>query len=289
MERKGNILWTPGGFLPPYPQASGPSGPGYLQPVRQLLPVPTGAGQLEVDPIECYASDAHPRPPDRPWVLTNMVSSADGAATSMGTSGGLGSAADKAAFGAIRAVADVILVAAGTVRAERYRAAQTPPHQQQRRRDRGQSVHPRFCVLSAGLDLDPTAGLFNSGDDRPPPLVATTSRAPADRRRQLEAVAEVVAFGQERVELHPLLQHLADVWGAGVVLCEGGPSLIGQLVAEDLIDEFCLTVSPMAVGGPATRIAHASVDQAGRPLHLDRVLEADGLLLLRYHRDRSVG
>ncbi len=256
--------------------------PRYRPLVRQLLPMTPGGA--EVDPVTCYAEDARPVPPDRPWVLANMVTSVDGAATSAGTSGPLGGAADRAAFGAIRAVADVILVAAGTVRAEHYRPAQTPAHQRERRRRRGQADHPRFCVVSGSLDLDPSAALFHPDDDRPVPVVATTAAAPASRRRDLEAVAEVMVLDGPRVDVGALLRRLLTDHGAGIVLCEGGPSLIGQLLADDLLDELCLTLSPTTVGGTSGRIATAAVDGPSRSLVLDRVLEADDLLLLRYHR-----
>ena len=221
--------------------------------------------------------------------MANMVSSADGAATAAGRSADLGGPADRLAFSAIRALPDVILVAAGTVRAERYRPARTSTEQQGRRLRRGQAAHPRFCIVSGSLDLDPGAAVFHPDDDRPRPLVATTADAVTGVHQPLRAVAEIVPMGQRRVDLPSLLTHLADEHRAEVVLCEGGPSLIGQLLSADLLDELCLTLSPVAFGGPSTRIASAAADGPSRPLELARVLEAEGFLLLRYIRVRSSG
>lgn len=249
--------------------------------MRQLLPQPA-----EVDVADCYSTDLRPGPEGRPWVLANMIESIDGAATLEGTSAGLGGPGDRRAFAAIRAVADVILVAAGTARAESYNAPQTSPDQQQRRRNREQDPFPRLCVLTARLDLDPEAPLFHPGDDRPPALVATIAGADPGRRTALSTVAEVLVVGDGRVDLSELLS-LLGAMGTDVVLCEGGPSLIGQLVALDLVDELCVSVSPLVVGSDSRRIATGPPGLPSRAMTLQRILEADGMLLLRYVRDRS--
>ena len=72
--------------------------------------------------------------------------------------------------------------------------------------------------------------------------------------------------------------------GARVVLSEGGPTLIGQLAVADVLDELCLTVSPMVVGGDASRVTDATTPAIDRRYRLARVLEADAMLLLRYVR-----
>lgn len=248
--------------------------------VRQLLPHPVD----DVDPVALYATDERPAPADRPWVLANMVASADGATAVDGRSGALGGPADRAAFTAIRAVADVILVAAGTARAEGYGPPRTPPALQERRRARGQAAKPRIALVTRSLDLDLGAELFADPDRRC--LVIAPHDADPDRLAAAATAADVVTAGTGGVDLVAALAHLHDL-GADVVLAEGGPSLLGQLVAADLVDELCLTLAPALVAGESDRIVHgADLPDGLAPLHLDRVLEQDGTLLLRYLRAR---
>jgi riboflavin biosynthesis pyrimidine reductase len=258
--------------------------------MRQLLPLEPDGGMLaDVDALaERYAADERRRPDGRPWLLANMVASADGAATFEGRSGGLAGEADRAAFAAIRSVADVIVVAAGTVRAEGYRVPRVPgePLAGWRRR-RGQAPRPRLAVVTRRCDLDPTAALFaDPADPEHPPLVLTGPAADPDRRAALEPVAEVVELEPGEgggVNLGAAVDWLGEQ-GAGVLLTEGGPSLLGQLLDRSLVDELCLTVAPLAVAGAAPRIAHSPTAAPVTGFELARVIESDGELLLRYVR-----
>ena len=251
--------------------------------MRQLLPEPSPgtALELDLDLDEVYGADARPAPPDRPWVLTNMIASVDGAASVEGRSGELGGPADKAAFGAIRGVADVILVGAGTVRAEGYGPPRTSAPQQARRQARGQEPFPRIAVVSGRLDLDLTSPLFTASPTRP--IVVTSRRPSPEQLATVSEVADVVVAGAEKVDLDEALTTLRRS-GANVVLCEGGPSLDGQLLAAGLLDEVCLTLAPVLVGGSASRIMQGPALDRLEGLTLDRVLEHDAMLLLRYVR-----
>ena len=245
--------------------------------MRQLLPT-----VADVDPAVVYGADARRRDDGRPWLLANMVASADGAAAVEGRTGQLGGPADREAFTAIRGVADVIVAAAGTVRAEQYRPPRAPGATvAQGRAERGQAPRPRLAVVTRRMDLDPDLAVFGDPDQRP--IVFTCADADPERRARIEPVAEVVELGTTSVDLAAMLAWLGES-GARVVLTEGGPSLLGQLVADDLVDELCLTVAPVLVAGAAMRVAQ-SVDAIDPTrLTLDRVLEADGELLLRYIR-----
>jgi riboflavin biosynthesis pyrimidine reductase len=255
--------------------------------MRQLLPSVAGAGtgadDLDVDDLaERYGADERSRPDGRPWVLANMIASADGAAHLDGRTGGMAGPADRAAFTAIRGVADVIVAAAGTVRAENYRPPRAPAEAVARgRQARGQAPRPRLAVVTRRMDLDPDAAIFSDPDQRP--LVFTGATADPDRRAAIAEVADVVELGGDGVDLVAMVAWLGE-HGARVVLTEGGPSLLGQLVAQDLVDELCLTLAPLLVAGRAERIAHTPDDAVPSTLTLDRVLEADGELLLRYVR-----
>jgi riboflavin-specific deaminase-like protein len=241
-----------------------------------VLPEPA-----EIDPAAAHAAALRPAPLDRPWVLVNMVASVDGATAVDGVSGDLGGPDDKAVFSAIRSVADVILVGAGTVRAEGYGPPRTTAQRRGERVARGQAPFPRLAVVSRSLDLDPTAAMF--GDAAEHPIVFTVADAPADRRTALERVAEVVAIGDHDVDLGAVLVDLHGR-GVGVVLGEGGPSLNGQLVAANLVDELDMTLAPTLLGGHSARLAHGAVPVARQAMALAHLWEADGVLFARYVR-----
>jgi 5-amino-6-(5-phosphoribosylamino)uracil reductase len=92
----------------------------------------------------------------------------------------------------------------------------------------------------------------------------------------------------ERLTPDLLLGELARR-GLHRVLCEGGPSLFGTLIAADAVDELCLTLAPMLAGGSAGRIARGPAGTPARPLALAGALQADGVLLLRYRRADPIG
>lgn len=244
----------------------------------QLLP----AGPDGPDLLRLYG-DVDRTPPDgRPWVLLNMVASADGATAVEGRTAHLGGAADKAVFGIIRTLADAILVGAGTARAEGYHPPRVPSGDAAAARAaRGQAPRPRLAVVSRRLDLDPTLPFL---DDDPPPWLVTTEQPPADAHARLAGRVETVHAGHASVDLGLALVRLGER-GVRVVLCEGGPTLNAELTAHDLVDELCLTIAPHLVGGGTDRIVGpAPPVPAVRDLRLAHVLEADDHLLLRYVR-----
>jgi 5-amino-6-(5-phosphoribosylamino)uracil reductase len=273
----------------------GPSCQGhrYRARVRQLLPEP-----ISIDPAEAHVAAHRPPPTGRPWVLLNMVVSADGATAVDGVSGELGGPEDKVVFSALRAVADVILVAAGTARAEGYGPPRTSARRQAERVERGQAPFPRLALVTRTLDLDPAAAMFTEAPE--PPLVYTVPDAPADRRSALGDRAELVTptaadgddggrgdrrRGPGDVDLAAVLADLGRR-GARTVLVEGGPALNGQLVAGDLVDELDVTLAPALVGGESARVAHGPALAVPTGLVLAHLWEADGVLFARYVRDR---
>ena len=245
--------------------------------MRQLLPDAADVGDL----IE-YESALERQPPsDRPWVLCNMIASADGAIAVGGRSGALGGPADRDVFRVLRSLADVILVGAGTVRAERYQAPSVTEEAQAVRRGRGQAPRPRLAVVTSSGDLDEELGLFD--DPESLPYIVTAASSPAVRRAPLRQRSELLTAGTDAVDLGEALTQLR-VAGAAIVLVEGGPSLNAQLLAADLVDEWRLTVSPMLVAGSSPRAAAGPGREPPTRFLLDRVLAADDLLFLRYLR-----
>lgn len=247
--------------------------------MRQLLP-----SVAEVDPVEAYLAAPRPAPAGRPWVTLSMVASLDGATAVGGRSGPLGGAPDREVFRAVRAVADVVLVAAGTARVESYGPVRLSDEAVRARTAAGRSVGPpRLAVVSASLDLD----LARAADGPVRPLVLTTQDADPARRVALEELVEVRAHGTGRVDVAAALAGLrAD--GVGVVVCEGGPTLNAALVAHDLVDEWCATLAPTIVGGDSHRMVSGAPQQdgGGHALELVSLLEADGVLLGRWLRRR---
>jgi riboflavin-specific deaminase-like protein len=245
--------------------------------MHALLPHP----EADVDVEGFILDERREAPAGRPWVFLNMVTSVDGATATSGRSGALGGPADRRVFHALRASADVVVAGAGTVRAEHYGPPRVTPELQQRRRERGQAELPRLAVVSGRLDLDLAGPFFTAADV--PPLVITVEQAPADVLAKTRAVADVVTAGATRVDLGLALTRLHDL-GARTVLVEGGPTLNGHLIAADLIDEVCLTLSPALVGGTSPRFALSDGLGGLLQLRLERMLVDGDHLFLRYLR-----
>ncbi|MGH9137614.1 MAG: pyrimidine reductase family protein [Acidimicrobiales bacterium] len=251
--------------------------------MRQLLP--STSDVIDVEAL--YVTADRAAPAERPWVIVNMIASADGATSVGGLSGPLGGPADKVVFTAVRGAADWILVGAGTARAENYGPVRPSASTRDRRVSRGQAPAPRVAVVTSSGDLDPLSRLFAESDAASRPLIFTGTACPADRRRSLDAIADVVDVGNaahDRVDLAAALSVLRG-YGAGVVVCEGGPSLNGQLIEAGLVDEWCLTLSPTLAGGSSSRPAVGAEPRAGAArLRLVHLLEDDGLCFTRYVR-----
>lgn len=228
-----------------------------------------------------FAAYAVPDRDGTPWVRVNFVASADGAATLRGRSGALGGPTDRELMQVLRTMADVVVVGAGTVRAEGYGTIEVSEEDVAWRRANGLADQPRLAVVSNDLGLEPGDPVF--ADPSRTPLVVTHADAPSDRRRALEQVADVVMCGEASVDLDAMLAELSRR-GLTQVLCEGGPHLFGALLDEDRVQEVCVTIAPRFVGGAAGRIA-AGASEADRRFGLARVLiDDEGFVFLRYVR-----
>lgn len=224
----------------------------------------------------------YPEDLSRAWVQVNFVSSADGAAAVNEQSEGLSHPADKRIFLLGRELADVILVGAGTVRAEGYRGARVNAERAARRAARGLSEVPPIAVVTRSGELDPASPLFT--DTKVPPIVITTEKAPETRRAALaRAGADVLLAGVDDVDLGLALELLGER-GLYRVDCEGGPMLFGDLIAAGLVDQLCLTIAPLLAGAGARRIAFGRPAPEPRRMDLASVLVEDGFTMLRYRR-----
>jgi riboflavin biosynthesis pyrimidine reductase len=243
--------------------------------VRQLLP-PGRAGR-QPDLAALYA---YPAGLDRAWVRANMIESADGAAAVDGLSGGLSGPGDRAVFGVLRALADVILVGAGTAREEKYRPARVRPEWAGLRA--GRPAAPPIAVLSGRLGLDLAGPLLTGPAPDARTIVLTSAAADPELSTAVAAHADVIVAGQRHVDLAAAVAALAGR-GHRRILAEGGPRLLGQLAAAGLLDELCVTVSPVLAGGPAGRIVHGPPGGAGLArLDLAHLLADEDYLFCRY-------
>ena len=184
-------------------------------------------------------------PPDRPYLVINMVASVDGRATIQGKTKDLSSPADKELFFALRRKADALLVGTGTLREERYGPILP-----------GAEEQPLAIVCSRTGDFPDDVPLLS---DPALPVFRHTG-GPAEALRMARS------------------EH-----GIRSVLCEGGPTLNGALFAEDLVDELFLSISPQIANGPAPlTIVEGAGPGEPVPLELIWTLEEDGMLFCRY-------
>ncbi|MEV5612654.1 pyrimidine reductase family protein [Streptomyces sp. NPDC052225] len=229
---------------------------------------------------------AYPADPDVDvWLRANMVSTLDGAAQHDGRSQPISCPTDMRIFGALRGLADLVVVGAQTVRQEGYRPARAREAFLARREAAGQAPAPSIAVISASLDLDFDLPLFT--DPLAPTFLITGAGAPADRMAAArKAGAEVLIAGEgATVDPDRAVRALADR-GFKRLLTEGGPRMLGQFVAARVLDELCLTVSPLLTAGDAQRIAGGSTLAVPERFELASLLEEDGFLFTRYRRSR---
>ncbi|WIB77365.1 dihydrofolate reductase family protein [Curtobacterium sp. MCPF17_002] len=261
-----------------------------------VLP-PSVADLSDDDLLALYAADV----PPGAWLRVNFVTTLDGSASAAGTTASLGGADDLRVFDLLRRVADVVLVAAGTVRDEGYGPMVLHDDDVAWRRAHGKPDHPVFAIVSGSLSLDPGSRVFTEAPVRP--LVLTSAAAAgaaaaaaasggagsgSGSASALAAVADVVACSSDDDDSVDMLRIRDALVSRGLetIHCEGGPSFLGALIAADLVDELTLTIDPSLEGGTGPRITRGSSPDLRRmrPAH---VLRGDGdVLLTRYIRAR---
>ena len=215
-------------------------------------------------------------PPGRPYVVLDMVASADGKAALEGRTKGLSGPADRQVFHHLRTQADAVMVGAGTLRAERYgRMVRDPPLREKRRRE-GLAPDPLACLVSGRLDLPHDLPLLADPASRVVVLTASSASLP-----DAAAGVEYLRGAGRVLDLGPLVGRLRDEFGVRSILCEGGPTLNSSLLREGLVDELFLTVSPMLVGGDAITIVAGEGLPAPVGLELISLLESGSHLFLR--------
>ena len=224
------------------------------------------------------------------WLRANMVASIDGAVSVDGRSGGLSGPADRALFTVLRSLADVILVGTSTARAEKYRPASAAGLWPQLRDSR---PLPPIALITPSLRLDGCERLLDQPAGPSQTIVITTGAALTRCGGSVRGRARVIEAGQDRLDWHTALAALGGPGAA--LLCEGGPTILGLLTAAGVLDELCVTTSPLVAGGRAGRIVAAlpgtgaqdTVPAPPLPLQLAHVLADGSFLFSRYLRADS--
>jgi riboflavin biosynthesis pyrimidine reductase len=225
-----------------------------------------------------WLAELRPReraPEQRPFVYLNMVASADGRAAIEGRTRALGSETDTLLLSELRALADAVLIGSGTLRAEGYGRLVGNPERVARRSQAGLPPTPTAVLISRSLDLPWDAGLFAAPDQ--PVLVYTGG---AGEPPDVAAAVELIRLADPTPAAA-----LRDLRGRGVraLLCEGGPTLNGALLAAGAVDELFLTLSPLLAGNAAApRIVEGEELPEPLALALEWVLHHDDELFLRY-------
>ena len=245
--------------------------------LRQLLPE-AAAVQLGafVDALELRASP----PADRPYTVVNFVSSADGRAAFQGRSGPIagGDEADRALFLGLRERVDAVLAGTGTLRTERYGRLLRDPERRERRAASGLDPEPLASVLTRSGDVPTEIPLFAEPQARVVVFTPTELDSSA-----CAAQVEQVLLDPGELTLTTMMRRLRSDYAVRAVLCEGGPTIFGALLDEELVDELFLTLAPRLVGGGvAPAIAAGPELPELRNLRMISALEREGSLYLRY-------
>jgi riboflavin biosynthesis pyrimidine reductase len=263
------------------PAASAPLEGGPTTRLRALLPPGPDVGVQEF--VEGLQLGSAEPPRARPYVVLNMISTADGRATIAGRSGPIGNAADRELFHALRAAVDAVLVGAGTARAERYGRMIKDPAARRRRAERGLAQEPLACIASASLRLAPDLPLLADPDARVAILTPSGERLPPT-----VASVDYVRAGHDGVlDAASALAQLGERHDVRTLLCEGGPHLNETLLLAGVVDELFLSLAPKLAGGdgsepPALRILAGAQLDPPVELRVLSALECESALFLRY-------
>jgi riboflavin biosynthesis pyrimidine reductase len=194
-------------------------------------------------------SDAAAGQAARPRVVAAMIASVDGRASVEGSASGLGHPADQALLRELRAAVDAILVGTGTLRAERY-ANVLDDDQRERRAHRGLDREPVVATISRSGDVPVDVPLFAEPDAR----IEIYAEAEVPGLDSHGAQVDVHRFPPGGARPTAVLEHLVAARGVRSVLCEGGPTLLRAIVAEQCVDHLMFTLAPLLVAGEAAAI-----------------------------------
>jgi len=242
---------------------------------RQLLPE---TRTLQIAELLSGMQLAERAPEDRPYTIVNFVASADGRATFAGRSGQLGDDGDHAMFHGLRSTVDAVMAGTGTLRSERYGRLIADPQVRQERQQRGLRPEPLACTVTRRGDVPLDVPLF---EQRESEIVIF---APGELELGgVGANVEVVELDPGELTLVTVMRHLRAHHDVRLLLCEGGPTLFGSMIQEQVVDELFLTIAPKLTGGGSgpTVTSGPELPELAQ-LSIVWALERAGSLYLRY-------
>jgi 5-amino-6-(5-phosphoribosylamino)uracil reductase len=215
----------------------------------------------------------------RPYVFCDFVSSADGKATSGGRTAPLGGDGDRAVFHLLRTQADAVLAGTRTLEVERYGRMIRADEMIGVRLAEGRPAQPLAVVISRSGRVPFGIPLFADPSSRVA-LYAPQGTEPP----RCEAEVSLHPLTGADSSLTAVMRSLRDEHGVGSLLCEGGPTLLGALLSEGLVDELFLTLAPALVGSGEEPLTAGPPLAEMVDLRLEWALEREGHLFLRYAR-----
>ena len=234
------------------------------------------SGQKSTSSVDLASAYAWP---EGAWTRAMMLTTLDGAiAGADGLSGSISSATDRLIFGEVRRLADAVLVGAGTIRAEHYNPMKARPEHLEARAAAGLQPAPVVVIVSHSLDLPWQDPLFHESAQQP--IVLTGSHDPSSGEF-MRALAHADVQQIPDLEARTIIGAMHSR-GLSRIVCEGGPTLLTQMAAADLIDEYDLTLAPILAGN-----GHGIVDgPLGeiKRLRLAHALTDDGFVFTKYVR-----
>ena len=184
----------------------------------------------------------------RPKVITNFAITADGkVSTRNHTPSGFTSPKDKRRLLEIRSLGDAVMVGRGTAEADNMTMTIPADDLRAERLARGQSEHPIRVLISNSGAIPLTLKVFTNNVATT--LIYTTDAIPVSSRVALESHAQITAFPEKSVPLRSVLEDLRSRHKVKTLICEGGPTLIKTLLADDFLDELYITIAPKIFGG----------------------------------------
>jgi riboflavin-specific deaminase-like protein len=236
------------------------------------------SGLLDVRRLVADIDVESQAPVDRPYTIVNFVASADGHAAFRGRSRWLSDDADRELFHGLRERVDAVMAGTGTLRAERYGRMVRDPERRARRASAGLHPEPLSVIFTRSGDVPTGIPLFSDPGSR----VVVFTPSTLDRAG-LAAEVDVVRLDAGELTLTTMMRLLRAAYDVRSLLCEGGPTLFGALLQENLVDELFLSLAPKLTGGGTAPAITAGPELAElRAMSLIWAFELDGALYLRY-------